>query len=504
MAKFSTKPQFVTREFVEKTAKATQALYLAKSYEALLPKAVRLREYASHFPDCNAYILTSHIWTIRALQALKRNNIKEAIDAYDKDAHALNHAAHIVQAAQFKLDYSIKRFLFEDAIDALNETLTVLGATPQSITISEQAVELEIACAHFDAAKARLEKLTQDFPNDQAVQCTAHRLSHAVAYVTDDMPTADTHLNAYFQSLLACAEDTPELVEAMTLKANNALRLGHVLEAQSSRAFLKDLYKNSEPCDENALNNAIQCAELDFYAGNIKSALAQLDALSEQILSQWPSQNTHICRTLALTRCQISLDVDSPLFKPETCCTRLHSVQYPALPIEKVCADLIDVQIALLRQNFDLLDTKLLDIRSQCQFLNLNSCLPLVDATYAYLCYKRHDFDQAQQLALTAESAFERRHDIVSAARIRALRLKLNPQDIALDKRIEEDTANFIHLGHREIALTLLLDLAKSRLVRQNPTSASIALDEASKFIVPGCMLPKETKYKKLREALNQ
>ena len=503
MAKFFNKPHYVTPAYVEKLAKVTQSLYLSKAYEALLPKAMHLRECASFFPQFTAFILTSHIWTIKALQALGRDTLKEAIATYSKDAHKLKHPAHIAQAAQFRLEYSIKHFLFEEALDALDETLEVLKGQPQCAGIAIQAAEIEIACTHFDAARKRLDQLSQDFKDDNATLCVSNRLQYAIAYTTDETEKANDYLSKYFKNLDSCSKDSPELMEAVALKANLAHRQGNVISAKASRNFLKEVYDAADPVDENALNNAIQLAELEFYAGNIQSALSQLDVLSDIVFTNWPAQNAHICRTLALSRCQLSLDVDTTGFSPETCLTRLHSVTFPSLPTEDVCAKLIECQAAILRKKFTGIEERLTDLKNTCQFQNLNVCHSIIDVTRAELYYEVERFDEAFELILKAEENFERRMDLVSAARARSRRIQIHFNDIELENRLHQEATHFLETGHREIALTIFLAIANARLKRHDSAGTRKALELAEPLIVKGFMTQKEVKSQRLLNELS-
>lgn len=488
----------VTEETVEYSAKRAQNLYLTKQYALLLPRAERLRQIAQA-PAYDAIVLTSYIWSVKAMQVLHHPHLAQTIDAYLQAAKTRQHPQHLMQAAQFKLDHALAHYDYERAIDALEATLLALGESEETLPLLYQIAEIEIACTHFESAKRRLDALFQAKSTPAPLIVMAHRLMYSIYDITGEPDKASLHLDHYFSSLDVCREDEDEIAEAMQIRAELLAREGKLKAALDIRKELDTHHAERLPeAHEKRRANDIQMAELAYYSGQAKEALGHLQTLSDAVITEDPHQTTHICRTLALTRCMLSLDVIYDILSPERCKIRLKAVHVPALPLEAVSEELFHIQFQMYRKNMDGLDQRIEDLRHKCQFLGLKACLAPIDATHAEYCLKTGDTEKAAQYALEAKNGFHRRHDEVSEARVEARILCLDPKNLSLEQRLLQKADAFILAGHTEIALTLYLAMAQANLARGDKEAAKHLLKCAQPLLQQGYMGLKEEKYKKL------
>ncbi len=491
----------IKEESIEATAKRTQELYLAKQYERLLPHAERLRQMAQA-PAYNAIVLTSYIWSVKAMKTLHHPKLAQTIDAYIGAAKERHHTQHLMQAAQFKLEHALDHHDYERAIDALEATLLALGEGTQTLPLLYQIAEIEIACTHFEAAKRRLETILSSEHAPASLCTMAYRLLYVMSDVTGDNEHAQRYLDRYFASLDTCADDTEEIAEATLIRADIMAREGKLYEAKKIRMDLAKQYEALPQNHEKRLSNDIQIGELTYYNGQAQQALQRIKALSDRIITDDPNQISHISRTLALSRCMLSLDVVHDILSPDLCKTRLKAVAVPALPIEAVSEKLFDIQNRLLHEDLENLDEQIEDLQHRCRFANLLVCIPPLDAIFAEYFAKCHDVEKAKHYAKKAQAGFEHRHDEVSEARVQARLLRLEPQNTSLEQVLIQKAHIFLERGHSEIALTLYLAIAQAEIERGDDTHAQKMLECALPLIQTGYMKPKEDKYKMLCEKI--
>ncbi len=489
----------LNRSAIEKLAKSTQQLYLAQQYAEVLPQAQKLRQAAT-FPAFDAIVLTSHIWTIKSMMALHVDDLRDAILAYQSDARSKQHVQHQFQAAQFLLQYCLKCADYAGAITAMDETAAFLP-DDQRNKLMLQAAEIEIATARFNDAQMRLDALLANETTANDVRANAHRLTFSLNQVLDANDVAQHHLDEYFTQIEACSHDPAELVEAMALKADVSLKHGHANEALQTRDAIQTLYGANATFDENALQNELSRAEILMAQLATHDALDLLDNVKKRIWSMDPDESKHIRRAYALTRCQLSLDVDNARLDPDTEFALLDQLMPSPFALENVAAQLSAVQHALLRKKYDGLSSQLDAIRNQCERLSLNAVLAPVDATHAELCWNLGDADRALMFAQRALARFTARQDMVASARVNARCLVITG-DLTLADQLHAQITPFIDLGHRDIALTLALACADAQIRANNTDVAREHLDLAQTLIVPGTMTPRENRLDQLLNRL--
>lgn len=490
----------IKEESIEYSAKRAQNLYLTKQYELLLPRAERLRQMAQD-PQYDAIVLTSYIWSVRAMQALHHPQLAKTIEAYIEAAQKRQHPQHLLQAAQFKLDHALSRSDYERAIDALKSILLALGDSEQTFPLLYQIAELEIACTYFDAAHNHLDVILNSEHAPAGIRVMAKRLMYNIYDMTGKPDLAQFYLDSYLNALVANQDDEDEQAEACIIRAELSVRVGQLSEALAARRELDEQYAVRFPEEhEKRRLNAISLYELMYYKGDTQQALDSLKILSNELITEDPNQTSHICRTLALSRCMLSLDVLHDVLSPELCKTRLKTVNVPPLPIEKISETLFYIQYEMYRKNYEGLSEKLDDLRHSCMFMGLKACLAPIDATQAELCSELGDLENAKLFAQSAMNGFSQRHDEVSLARVEARLLQIDPKDLDLETQLLEKADAFLSFGHQEIVLTIYLAVAQAHIRRQDKEGAKDFLAKAAPLLRSGYMGAKENKYKTLCE----
>jgi len=379
--------------------------------------------------------------------------------------------------------------------------------------LGQDIAELEVATAQFEQEACLLESALKRveawLPDSEDVNSSSHLGMRMRGDIFDKMgeaEEADRWYDRYFFLAEAFGQDLHEQVLAMDYLAKKDKRAGRAAAAHEKRQTILKMLQT-----QNDIQGGVHmaAARLDvsqalWDLGRYPEALAEIHKTLAMICDpdDRPLENmpVRLAAAIHLTLLQYALETGRPILLPEDCFHRLQKI----MPPERLPPDMY-VAWALMRliHAFERGETSEMHQRLDhpigiCRFRKLGAALAQVYAFGAVFALSQNDHVLAQHWMDQAREGFVRAKDSISLARLNALVLELHPEDEHLSFELLSQAQRFFALGHKNIALTLFLALARAAHRCDDAAQCRAMLELADPLLVPNFMARKEMRFLRL------
>ncbi|MCL2325957.1 MAG: hypothetical protein FWC40_05605 [Proteobacteria bacterium] len=488
-------------------AKRVQDDYLAGRFEAVMHHIHDVRRLAKAVGQ-DAIYLTSFLWEIQARKNLGNfENIVELSENYVLESRRLSSVKHHFQACRLTAQIHYDQGQPALGVAFLEEACEVERRLGQDVA------ELGVAMAQFELEACLLESALKRveawLPDTEDVNPSSHLGMRMRGDIFDKMgeaEEADRWYDRYFFLAETFGQDLHEQVLAMDYLAKKDKRAGRAMAAHEKRLTILEKLQTQNDAERDV---RIAAARLDvsqalWDLGKYPEALAEIHKTLTMVCGPdgrpLESVPVRLAAAIDLTLLQYALETGHPILSPEDC---FHRIQ-KTMPPERMPPDMhVAWTLMNLIHAFEHGETSEMHQRLDhqieiCRFRALGAALAQVYAFGAVFALSQDDHVLAQHWMEHAREGFVRAKDAISLARLNAMTLELRPEDEHLSFDLLSQAQRFFTLGHKDIALTLFLALARAAHRCDSPAQCRAMLELAAPLIVPNFMARKEMRFLQL------